>query len=85
MVTAVTRALAPVSGMDHPPHPHRSSSHTSMADTTTVKGPESPSLPPHQGCLFHQGDLVDRRRLELQRVLGGRGDLEGPRRRRAIE
>lgn len=55
------------------------------SDTTTVKRPESPSLPRHQGCLFHLGDLVAHRHLELQRVLGGQGDLEGPRRRRAIE
>lgn len=63
----------------------RSSLHTRTSDVTTVTGRESPSLPRHRGCLFHLGGLVARQRLELRRVLGGRGDLAGPRRRRAAE
>lgn len=55
------------------------------SDTVTVSGRESPSLPLRRGCLFRQGDLAVRQHRELQRVLGGRGDLEGPGKSRAIE
>ena len=44
----------------------------------TVTGRASPSLPRLRGCLFRRGVLAARPRLELQRVLGGRGDLVGP-------
>lgn len=63
----------------------RFSWHTRTSDVTTVNRRESPSLPLHRDCLFRRGGLVARRRLELQRVLGGRGDRAGPRRRTAAE
>lgn len=59
-------------------------SHTHIGHEDS-RGHESPSLPQHQGCLFHRGDLVAHQHLVLQKVLGGQGDPGGPRRRRAIE
>lgn len=63
----------------------RTRTHARMSYTGTVTGRESPSLPLHQDCLFHLGGLAARQHLELRRVLGGRGDLGDPGRRRAIE